>query len=322
MLRRLFTTVLFCFNPLAVLAMDGLTATTAFTSIGQASSVTTAGTYFFDLNGQTFSTYVNASGDVQIAIDFGNGSGDLPAGSSLTTNTRGILTPAILAELTNLTEIRITSSSGNVNVTTSNATLLTRVVNSKVLHGGSSDNTFNDDWTGAGSTPFTVNASCNNSANHDLDRSIFHGCGNINAFHWLPRSTRQREIWTNGEVTNATFFQLFVKGEEPANPSFNVIKSATPNTDVSVGQIISYTYTITNNGNVDISDLSLSDDHNGSGTPPMPDANTAVLTDTAPMGDSVNTVTADGDWDVLGPGDVLTIQATYIVTQNDIDSLQ
>ena len=49
-----------------------------FTSLDQAASVTVAGTYFFDFGGNTFDTHVDANGYVQIAIDFGNGTGNLP----------------------------------------------------------------------------------------------------------------------------------------------------------------------------------------------------------------------------------------------------
>ena len=43
----------------------GLSAAIAFTSLGQARNVTTAGVYFFELDGEAFSTYVDANGYVQ-----------------------------------------------------------------------------------------------------------------------------------------------------------------------------------------------------------------------------------------------------------------
>ena len=106
---------------------------------------------------------------------------------------------------------------------------------------------------------------------------------------------------------------------EDANPSLQVAKAADDTTDVTVGQLITYTYTVTNNGNVPINNISLSDAHGGTGTAPSPDADGATLTDNS-GGQSTNSTTGDGKWDVLAPGDVLTMTATYTVTQADVDA--
>ena len=106
------------------------------------------------------------------------------------------------------------------------------------------------------------------------------------------------------------------------SPALTVTKSASDTTDVTVGQVITYTYTITNTGNQTISAIKLSDAHDGSGPAPAPDPDTAMLTDNAPTGDSTNPTTSDGEWDALAPGDVLTVTATYTVTQTDVDTLQ
>ncbi|MCB1441210.1 MAG: DUF11 domain-containing protein, partial [Nitratireductor sp.] len=106
------------------------------------------------------------------------------------------------------------------------------------------------------------------------------------------------------------------------SPALTVTKSASDTTEVTVGQVITYTYTITNTGNQTISAIKLSDAHGGSGTAPAPDPDSAMLTDNAPTGDSTNPTTGDGEWDVLAPGDVLTVTATYTVTQTDVDTQQ
>jgi len=80
-----------------------------------------------------------------------------------------------------------------------------------------------------------------------------------------------------------------------------------------------YTYTITNDGNRNIQDVSINDTHNGSDPAPVPGSE-ALLTDAAPAGDSTD-ATADGSWDILAPGDAITFTGTYIVTQADVDSL-
>lgn len=109
---------------------------------------------------------------------------------------------------------------------------------------------------------------------------------------------------------------------DAANASLSVAKSAGGATNVAVGDTITYTYVITNDGNVPISGISLADVHNGSGTAPAPDADGATLTDNGTAGDSTNTTLADNAWDTLAPGDVLTVSASYVVTQSDVDTLQ
>ncbi len=121
-----------------------------------------------------------------------------------------------------------------------------------------------------------------------------------------------------------------VNGTSPAvsipvdavSASLLMAKAADDTTDVILGQLITYTYTITNDGNVPITAISLSDVHNGSGPGPAPDADAATLTDNGTPGDSTNPSGGDGQWDTLAPGDVLTVTATYTVTQSDIDNLQ
>lgn len=109
---------------------------------------------------------------------------------------------------------------------------------------------------------------------------------------------------------------------DAVNASLLMAKAADDTTDVVLNQVITYTYTITNNGNVPITAISLADVHNGSGTAPAPDADAATLTDNGTLGDSTNGTTGDSQWDTLAPGDVLTVTATYTVTQSDIDNLQ
>lgn len=107
-----------------------------------------------------------------------------------------------------------------------------------------------------------------------------------------------------------------------ASPSLSITKSANDTIGVTAGQVVTYTYTITNTGNQTVSAIKLADSHGGSGSAPVPDPDAATLTDNAPAGDSTNPTTGDGEWDALAPGDVLTVTATYTVTQTDMDTLQ
>ena len=105
----------------------------------------------------------------------------------------------------------------------------------------------------------------------------------------------------------------------PPNPSLSMTKVADNTGPVTVGDVITYTYTVTNDGNTTIRDVAITDTHNGSDPAPIP-AGETLLTDTSPTGDSTDAA-ADGSWDVLAPGDVLTFTGTYTVTQEDAENL-
>ncbi|MFK7773298.1 MAG: IgGFc-binding protein [Saprospiraceae bacterium] len=191
----------------------GTSASNPFTSIAEAIYVTTAGIYYFDIAGTTFSTYIDANGYVKIALDFGNGSGNLPQLTSLDNNsTRGILTPAALATLTDITEVKITHSSGNLDIVSTNSTLLSRITSNTTLHNGSIDNTFNNSWVGINANYVTGIASCNTSSGGSLHQNIIHLCGNSSGFHWIPSGSYQRLIWSQGDISSTESFSLWVKG--------------------------------------------------------------------------------------------------------------
>ncbi len=102
--------------------------------------------------------------------------------------------------------------------------------------------------------------------------------------------------------------------------TLSIVKSANQAGPVSVGQNISYSYVVTNTGNVTIHNVTINDVHNGYGTFPTP-AGEVIQTDVAPSGDSVD-ATANGSWEVLAPGDSIRFTTAYVVVQADIDNLQ
>jgi len=106
----------------------------------------------------------------------------------------------------------------------------------------------------------------------------------------------------------------------PGNPSITVTKTADTDTNVPAGVTITYTYVVTNTGNQFISNITLTDVHNGSGPAPVP-GNETLSGDAGVANDSTDAV-IDGSWDSLAPGDEVTFTATYVVTQTDIDTLQ
>jgi len=82
------------------------------------------------------------------------------------------------------------------------------------------------------------------------------------------------------------------------NPALTITKSASPSSYNAVGQPITYTYTVTNSGNVDLTGLQLTDDH---------------VTGSITLQNSGKTVTS------LSPGDQATGTATYQITQSNLD---
>jgi len=105
-----------------------------------------------------------------------------------------------------------------------------------------------------------------------------------------------------------------------ANPSISVTKTASPTTNLSAGQPVTYMYDVTNTGDVTLSNIVLSDAHAGTGLAPVPSSE-SLQNDVAPILDSVDGG-ANGIWDTLGPGDTIRFTAQYIVTQQDVDTLQ
>ena len=106
-----------------------------------------------------------------------------------------------------------------------------------------------------------------------------------------------------------------------AAPSLEMVKTADDTEFVTVGQVITYTYRVTNNGNVIIRDVAVSDTHNAAGAAPTP-TNPQLVADNNTTGDSTDANSGDAAWDVLAPGDVIEFTGTYTVQQADIDNLQ
>lgn len=133
--------------------------------------------------------------------------------------------------------------------------------------------------------------------------------------------TIQQQATENVDVQNAT-------------PTISVVKSAafaSPGNDADgdgkadPGDIITYTYTVTNTGNVSLANVGVSDAHDGAGAALTPRENATVTTDNGSAGagtlnDSSDGTANDGTWDNLGPGDVVTFTATYTVVAGDLNA--
>lgn len=119
-------------------------------------------------------------------------------------------------------------------------------------------------------------------------------------------------------VAGAVFTCVFTNTK--AVPQLSIAKTSSTAGPVNVGAVITYTYKITNVGNVAMTDINVADTHNGAGVLSGP-ASEILFTDTAPTGDSTDAA-SNGTWDTIGVGDVVSFTATYTVTQHDVDYLQ
>lgn len=117
-----------------------------------------------------------------------------------------------------------------------------------------------------------------------------------------------------------------------ADPGLSVTKTANITSDAAVGDVITYTYVVSNTGNVALTSVALDDQHDSAaGTTALTVAGCSVTTDatvtsgasTLNANDTVIVTGAGNDtFSTFGPGDVVTCTSTYTVTQADVDQLQ
>jgi uncharacterized repeat protein (TIGR01451 family) len=143
----------------------------------------------------------------------------------------------------------------------------------------------------------------------------------------MAQSTKALADIDNIATVNGTYLGNPVSAQSalvsvPVSGTTHIIvtKVADKKVNVVAGDVITYTYTVINDGNVVINNLTLADVHNAAGAAPVPGSET--LTDNPPLGNSNDAVANDGVWTNLAPGDKITFTATYTVQQSDVDNLQ
>jgi len=110
-------------------------------------------------------------------------------------------------------------------------------------------------------------------------------------------------VYTGVFDPSSFYSQTTISDYECPAPSLAMEKVADNPGPYAVGDVITYTYTITNNGNQIIRDIAINDTHNGSDPAPTP-GNETLLTDVTPTGDSTD-ASVDNSWDALAPGDTI-----------------
>ncbi|NRT14925.1 putative repeat protein (TIGR01451 family)/gliding motility-associated-like protein [Flavobacterium sp. 28A] len=98
-----------------------------------------------------------------------------------------------------------------------------------------------------------------------------------------------------------------------AKPALSITKSVSDEFNVASEQTLTYTYVVTNNGNITIDNVSISDVHVGNGTLSLPAIQSTTGTDID---------TSDNKIETLAPGQTATWTATYLVNQTDITNQQ
>lgn len=110
----------------------------------------------------------------------------------------------------------------------------------------------------------------------------------------------------------------------PANPGLTIVKAATLNDQTNAdnlaeaGETITYTYTVTNTGNVAITNVGIQDMHEGVLLSPAPGNET--ITSNGPLAISADAIANDGVIDTFGPGAVATFTYEHTVTQTEVDN--
>ncbi|WP_206747258.1 putative Ig domain-containing protein [Enterovibrio norvegicus] len=188
------------------------TASLPFTTLLGARQVSTDGIYHFNLNGETFSSYVDTQGYVLVAIDFGNGSGNLPRSTSLDTAARGLLSAPVLAALSEATEVRVSSSDNTLDAVTLDQSMLDKLLAGATLHAGIDDNVANDTWTGASADALTVDATCMSSNGNLLEANVFDVCGANSGAQWILGTSYTQRIRQNaGDIADNEYLALWVR---------------------------------------------------------------------------------------------------------------
>ncbi|WP_172976594.1 DUF11 domain-containing protein [Roseivivax sp. THAF40] len=124
---------------------------------------------------------------------------------------------------------------------------------------------------------------------------------------------------TSDEVPDPASDTLSIPASQ--EPGVLLTKAADVTSGVTAGQVITYTYTVENTGNVTLADVTVSDQHSAAnGTQALTVGGDTLSSDVDEIGTSTDATPDDGIWSSLAPGDIVTFTSTYTVTQEDLDA--
>ena len=181
-----------------------------FTLMEHAWAVKTSGYYHFNINGNTFSTYVLAN-DGWVLIASGSGSTNeesYPRTTSLTLQSDKILNAAIYND-TSIGAVRIQATSGSYPLDTisTNATVLSNLRNDRSLQ---QDTNYN----GTAWSPTTRMVRTCDGNTDNLASSIYHACGLTENLHWIPGGGLEKVRHGSSEEQD---LNLWVRTQQPNN---------------------------------------------------------------------------------------------------------
>jgi|GEM_PF-2669956 uncharacterized repeat protein (TIGR01451 family) len=151
----------------------------------------------------------------------------------------------------------------------------------------------------------------------------------------ISHTVTQAQMDDGGNLVNTATFDSAQTTPQSAsatttittNPSLTLVKSSSASgfitdniLEAPAGTVVTYTYTVTNNGNQTIDNVEIDDSgHTGLG-PWVDPTHAGSAIDNGLPGGSADTNADPTIWGELGPQDVIVFSTTYTITQADIDA--
>ncbi|MEH6538431.1 MAG: HYR domain-containing protein, partial [Psychroserpens sp.] len=194
------------------------------------SNTATNGTYYFNVNGNTFSSVIE-DGWILLASSAKTTSLlELPVSSGITLQSNSILAPSVYADAS-ISSIRINATGNSttgvpsvLDITTTNAAVLANLNANITLSDGVMGGV--NEWSGLGEN--RANGTCQGPP-ETLPKRIFHACGNGTGIHWMPIQNFYSVIG-NG-IWNKNDLNLWIKAESTSNTYVNDYNSTADASD-------------------------------------------------------------------------------------------
>jgi len=204
------------------------------------------GTYFFNVNGNTFSTVIE-NGWILVASSAKETSlPELPTTSSMILQSNKILAPSVYADgaissiRINATGVSTTGVVPTLDITTSNAAVLANLMVNRTLTKGVMGGA--NEWSGPDA--IRASGSCAGGTGR-LATSIFHACGNGSGIHWLPSSNLYSESFQSYRNDLNLWIKAETVGNNPSTAYVNDYNDTADASDIYPVGITTITWTVT-----------------------------------------------------------------------------